>query len=125
MIEEQDKTSENKPERDENGRLLPGNTANPNGRPKGTVSITDAIRRKLEEMAPLANNEEKRTYLEVLIVRIMNKAIVDGDQQMITRIWNYIDGMPKQSIEHSGKMSLEEFLSENKNDGSETGDDKE
>jgi hypothetical protein len=92
--------------------FMPGVSGNPKGRPKGTVSITEAIRRKLNEMAPSTDNKEKRTYLEVLIIRIMNKAIIEGDQQMISRIWNYIDGMPKQSIEHTGKMTLEEFLSE-------------
>lgn len=103
--------------------FMPGVSGNPKGRPKGTVSITEAIRRKLNDLAPSLDNKEKRTYLEVLIIRIMNKAIIEGDQQMITKIWNYIDGMPKQSIEHSGKMSLEEFL----NDGndSEEGDGEE
>ena len=35
MVKELDKQAENKPKRDKKGRLLPGNTANPNGRPRG------------------------------------------------------------------------------------------
>lgn len=45
---ELEKQVENKPLRDENGRLLPGNTANPNGRPKGKT-IKERIREWLEE----------------------------------------------------------------------------
>ena len=33
-----------KPLRDEKGRLLPGHTANPNGRPKGSTSTAEAFR---------------------------------------------------------------------------------
>jgi hypothetical protein len=50
MESEQVLTSEKQePERDRNGRLLPGNTANPNGRPKGKFSLKTMIIRKLEE----------------------------------------------------------------------------
>ena len=48
-MEELDTTSENKPARDAKGRLLPGNTANPHGRPKGSLSIKDAVRKHLED----------------------------------------------------------------------------
>ena len=36
--------SDHKPLRDEKGRLLPGQTANPNGRPKGKSSVAEAFR---------------------------------------------------------------------------------
>lgn len=68
---------------------------NLDGRPKGSVSITTEIKKKLEEIP----EGQKATYLQLLINRIMKQAIQDGDQQMITRIWNYVDGMPKQSTD--------------------------
>lgn len=95
MLEE---TRENKPERDESGRLLPGNTANPNGRPKGSLSITAEIKKKLEEVP----EGQKKTYLELLISRILKQAIQDGDNIMIGKIWNYVDGMPEQKTQLSG-----------------------
>ena len=91
-------TSENKPKRDENGRLLPGGTANPNGRPKGAVSVTEAIKRILQKELPEATNEEKRTYLDQIVQKIMDKAL-SGDEKMLKNIWNYIDGMPQQSTD--------------------------
>lgn len=76
--------------------FMPGVSGNPNGRPPGSgISITTEIKKKLDETP----EGQKATYLQLLINRIMKQAIQDGDQQMITKIWNYVDGMPKQSID--------------------------
>lgn len=71
-----------------------GESGNPDGRPKGSgISITTEIKRKLEEVP----EGQKKTYLQLLISRIMKDAIQDGDGQMISKIWAYVDGMPKES----------------------------
>lgn len=85
--------------RDEQGRFIEGQSGNPTGRPRGSISITGQIKRKLDEIPP----NEKKTYLEALILKILKKALVDEDQQMIKLIWNYVDGMPVQPVEHSGE----------------------
>lgn len=78
------------------GKFLPGNPGG--GRPKGSgISITTEIKKKLEECP----EGQKATYLQLLINRIMKQAIQDGDQQMITKIWNYVDGMPKQTLDQN------------------------
>ena len=87
--------------------FMPGVSGNPNGRPKGSgISITTEIKKKLEEVP----EGQKATYLQLLINRIMKQAIQDGDQQMITKIWNYVDGMPKQPLEHSGEIENKYIL---------------
>lgn len=69
---------------------------NRNGRPPGSgISITTEIKKKLEEVHP----DQKATYLELLINKIFKQAIDNGDQHMIKNIWNYIDGMPKQTTD--------------------------
>jgi len=74
----------------------PGQSGNPNGRPKGSgISITTAIKKELEKVP----KGQTATYLELIVKRILKNAIEDGDQNAIKQIWNYIDGMPKQSIE--------------------------
>src|SRR3990167_9988886 len=54
-----DKQVKKKPQRDELGRLLPGYTANPNGRPKGK-SLKEYDREKFAGMT----DEEKEEYLK-------------------------------------------------------------
>jgi len=85
---------------DEKGRMIfpPGVSGNPNGRPAGAVSVVDAIKRKLNEIYPEADNETKRTYLDVLIENIFSKAIEDKDVSMIKDMIDRVDGKPKQPL---------------------------
>lgn len=107
MTDKLEKTSENKPERNEKGQLLPGNTANPNGRPKGSLSITALVKEELEKVP----DGQKVSYAEALIKKMLHKAIIEGDTQTQKMIWNYIDGLPKGALDlTSGGEALQEFL---------------
>jgi hypothetical protein len=68
-----------------------GQSGNPAGRPPGSVSITAEIKKKLQEVP----EGQQKSYLELLINRILKQAVVDGNEQMIKQIWNYIDGPPR------------------------------
>ena len=61
--EKQEETGNNKPQRDEKGRLLPGNTANPDGRPVGSVSVITALKKRFREN-PEQFNEFLERYIE-------------------------------------------------------------
>ena len=50
------------------------------------------IKKKLDEVP----DGQKKTYLELLINRILKQAVVDGDVQMLKTIWAYVDGMPRE-----------------------------
>jgi hypothetical protein len=77
------------------GKFIEGNPGG--GRPKGSgISITTAIKRELEKRP---EGQDKSTYLDLLVKRIMKKAIQEGDQQTIKQIWNYVDGMPQQNVD--------------------------
>ncbi len=78
-METLDKQVDNKPLRDELGRLLPGNTANPNGRPKG-LSLKEFWRQRLA----LMTDEEKLAF----------SSEITKDM-----VWKMGEGMPKQDIE--------------------------
>lgn len=80
------------------GGFKKGQSGNPNGRPKGSPSIIARIKKELAKIP----SGQKITYLEILVKMILKKAIVDGDKEMIKLIWNYVDGMPKQALEHIG-----------------------
>lgn len=85
---------DNKPIRDEKGRLLPGNTANPGGRPKGSISLITEMRNKLSTMHP----DLKKTYAEAFIESLLDDALtMDGPSRKL--VLNYIEGLPMQKTE--------------------------
>lgn len=71
---------------------------------KGEISITKKIKNMLAEVPP----GERITRLEALSRRIVIEAINKGNAQMIRLIWNYVDGMPKESIEMKGEIEHKE-----------------
>ena len=111
--------------RDEQGKFLPGVSGNPYGRPPGSgISITTEIKKKLQEI-PEGKN---KTYLHYLIEQILKKAVIEGDQQTIKQIWNYIDGMPQQNtdITSGGKpLPMLYALCNNDSDTTNTPNDQE
>ena len=77
----------------ETGKFVKGNPGG--GRPKGSISVVSAIKKKLEECP----EGKEKTYLHYLVEKIMKKAIVDDDVSMIKDIINRVDGMPKESVD--------------------------
>ena len=80
---------------------------NSEGRPVGSgtagVSITNELKKKLLECP---EGEDKRTYLQLVILKILAKALKEGDTQILKQIWAYIDGMPKQEMKLDGEFIL-------------------
>lgn len=82
------------------GKFIMGNPGG--GRPEGSVSVVEAIKRKLQEVS----KEKKKSYLEYLVDQIIKKGIVDGDVSMIKDIIDRVDGKALQSIEFKDKDEL-------------------
>lgn len=85
----------------ETGKFVKGNPGG--GRPKGSVSIVEGIRRKLLEIEPV----NQKTYLELFLNTYFKNAIKEGDSQLIKDMINRIDGMPKQAVDVNNSGSLE------------------
>jgi hypothetical protein len=91
---------------DEHGRFTVGNPGGP-GRPKGSLSVVDAIRRELEKVIP----GQKKTYLEKLVTKVLFTACTVGDVAMIKDIIDRVDGKPAQTIMmKDDRMTEEEAL---------------
>ena len=81
-------------QRDAKGHWLPGSSPNPNGKPKGTTALSTKVRAALTKIALTNKEGEEKSYEELLVERILSKAIVDGDSSMITLLWAYLEGRP-------------------------------
>lgn len=88
---------------------------NREGRPVGARSFTTKVKEALEKIA----EGKDYTYEEAFIKSILKKAIVDGDASTQRLIWNYLDGMPAQSLDVKGSLTISQVLDQLEN-GSET-----
>lgn len=100
QVKKLENPSVTKPARDARGRLLPGNTSNPAGKPPGSYSLVAILRKKLQAHDP----KTRETYGDKLIRAAYSRAVKDKNVEMIRDILNRVDGMPKQSVEHSGEV---------------------
>jgi hypothetical protein len=80
--------------RNDRGQFVKGMTGNPNGRPKGSFSLVEMIKRKLQEVP----EGKDKTYAEYFIEQLMKKSVIEGDTSTMKDIINRVDGMPRQNI---------------------------
>lgn len=88
---ESDKQVVNRP-----GQFQPGQSGNPNGRPPKGYSVTETIREMMDE-----NPEIKKA----LGAKIFQMAL-NGDITAIKTIWNYLDGMPRESVDLNAMITV-------------------
>ena len=76
----------------------PGQTGNPKGRPPKGTSLTDVMREFLEEIP----EGQERNNKELFVQKSYDLAM-KGDPTFAKLVWNYLDGMPQQKIDHTSK----------------------
>jgi hypothetical protein len=77
---------------------------NRDGRPPKEWTWAGLLKEKLEEA-----NGDKRLYKELVAEALRDKAL-QGDVVAIKEFGNRIDGMPKQSHEHSGELKISPIM---------------
>ena len=85
----------------------PGESGNLKGRPKGSISITTVMKRLLQKIVKTQDGTSKQR-VETLASNILGMALNERNEAMIKLVWNYIDGLPKQStkIEIEGELPV-------------------
>lgn len=89
-----------------NPAWVKGVSGNPAGKPPGSVSVVAELKRKIQEV-PLG---QQKTYLQLLVDRLLKKSIADGDISAIKEIINRIDGLPKGLFDFGLDKDTKEFL---------------
>jgi translation initiation factor 1 (eIF-1/SUI1) len=95
------------------------------GRPKGYLSLLNLLRKKIEECP---DGQDKKTYADLIIDRMMADSIKKGDIQHIKTIWAYLEGMPKQQVDLSslgekiGTFDIDKLATELKKKFAESGE---
>lgn len=91
--------------RNEDGTFKEGISGNPGGRPIGSVSLKTLIQRKIAEI-PIG---QTKAWAEQVVDSLLEKAVVDKDVAAQKLIFNYVDGMPIQTTEITGKNGKDLF----------------
>lgn len=84
----------------EDTQFQPGQSGNPSGRPKNSLSLRTLLRQKLSELAE--GDRKERTYAQSLIDATIRDAL-KGDASARKLVWEYIDGKAPADPEGEGE----------------------
>lgn len=94
-------------------QFKPGESGNPLGKPKGTVSFKNSIKKfgsmVIKGTNPETGKEEEMTLVDVICSKQFQKAL-RGDSRAFELLKNHIESLPKQGIDLSntdGTLSKE------------------
>lgn len=77
-------------------RFKKGESGNPKGKPKGTFSLLNLLRAKIQECP---KGQDKKTYADLIVRRMLKESIEKGDIQHIRIIWEYLEKKPLAEID--------------------------
>lgn len=77
-------------------QFKPGVVSNPNGRPKGSLSLVAILKEKLEE---IPEGMDKKTYAQLLVQKALSVALKEGDVGMIKDMFDRVDGKAQASVD--------------------------
>ena len=84
----------------EDTQFKPGESGNPDGKPKGAKSFTTVVREALNAVYKGTETTAERALVEA----ILENAIDNKKPESQKLVWNYLDGLPLAKTELSGKV---------------------
>lgn len=79
---------------------------------KGSISIKRAV---VKELVKCPDGQDKHTYLDLMVKKLIIQVIKKGDIAALRLIWNYVDGMPQQDHNIGGEFIVKWLSDNNKN----------
>lgn len=80
-------------------QFQPGESGNPEGRPKGSISLKTIIQQRIAEI-PIG---QTKNWAEQIIESLLEKAVVNKDVAAQKLIFSYVDGNPDQALDLTSK----------------------
>lgn len=86
----------------------PGQSGNPAGRPKGSVSVRAELQKLMDTVIKgehnfLTDETEDMPAGRKVALNLASKAIADGDLLAITKVLEHLDGKPAQAVNVGGQ----------------------
>lgn len=104
------------PNPDQSGlkHFKPGQSGNPKGRAKGSLNLSTILRRMLEEELEVVEDgaRVKKPVKDILVRKLIRKAIKGEDLKAISEIFDRVDGKPKQTIDQNVALNERKSVSE-------------
>ena len=75
-----------------------GKSGNPKGRPSAGMSLTQLMKEHLEKIP----EGSEISYKEAFISKVFARAY-EGNDAYVKLVWNYVEGMPVQSVDVTSK----------------------
>jgi hypothetical protein len=91
------------PENIEPHKFEPGESGNPNGRPKGSRNLSTILKEMLKEEIEVKNEDgtvEKKQLQDVIVRKLITQATNKGNLRAIQEIFDRVEGKAKQEIKH-------------------------
>lgn len=85
-------------DRNPDGTIKKGVVLNPLGRPTGTRNLSTLLAEALKKASKKADGSDGKTWEELLIDRVIEKAILKGDSRMVEHVWDRLEGKAPQTI---------------------------
>lgn len=101
---------------EELNQFKPGQSGNPEGRPKGTKNLSTVLREMLE--LEIEVDGVKITQKDAIIKKLIQKSTA-GELGAIQEIFDRTEGKPKQDIKHeiqSGVLNIDPLADDTAND---------
>jgi hypothetical protein len=95
-------------------RFQPGESGNPAGKKKGTLSLVTKLKKMLAEKETVMKDGKpvKKTRADILLINLLQNAIkpnLDPDTALryAREIFDRVDGKPSQELDHKGTLDVE------------------
>ena len=96
----------------EDTRFKPGQSGNPKGKPKGTISLAAQLRKALKRTVQTKDGTRMKTY-DAVVAKAIQSAL-QGDSAMMKLIFDRVDGRVRDPEPEQGGPTIDQRLEQDR-----------